>query len=220
MLFVARILVVALLVTLGALSMALSAADARHALALARDRRLMLDSMSRRTARAKGIVIGGSPLMWDGNRLSAPLVRFEAEGKEHLATGPAIRGFRRGRKTAFDGSLVTLDGLAAGYAAGHSPEFVRAIDAVRSAQCGGEGITERWDLAYEDSALSKLLPVGSEVTVAYEPGAAGWNNMVLLPCGKDGSLVPADTVMLAAARAACELASAVATVALAALLVI
>ena len=203
-----------LLLVLSAALALLGMSGIRRAWSLSRDRSLFVESCRRRTARTSGTVVGGSALTY-GRRLRCPLVRFEANGRECLATGPVIETVRRGRGNALlDGTLVLGDrGLRR--MRGSGSEFAHAIDAIRESELGGEGVRERWDLDYGDSALSTIYPVGSRAVVAYDPEFPSANSMVVRPDGGDAAAIGSSGVRAEWLRATAEIASAATMAALA-----
>lgn len=195
-----------LIAALSLLVLAAGLMELFHAMSLTHDRNLLLQSMRRRTGRTMGTVIGGSALTY-GERLTCPLVRFEVDGKECLATGPVLDAVTRGREKGINGATLLLSETEMSYINAHSKEFVRAIDALRETERNGEHLRERWDLAYQGSVFSDLYPIDSKVAVAYDETYPETNNMVLLPDGSDQPLITGHYVRMTWGRTAVEIMS-------------
>lgn len=180
-----------------------------HAIVLTKDRKNLVRSMERRTGRTMGTVIGGSALSY-GERLACPLVRFEVGDQECLATGPAIASINKASAKGIHGDVLCLGEVEFGYVQFHTREFVGAVRSIRESERGGDGMRELWDLAYEDSVISELYPVGKEVAVAYDETYPKSNCMVLLPDGSDGTLITSKALRQAWSRPIAELVSGIA----------
>lgn len=182
--------------------------DLRQTVRLYKDRQNLLGSMRRRTGRTMGTVVGGSAALY-GERLRCPLVRFEVDGDECLATGPAIRSIRKGREKGIRKGALVLPSSEFYYTRSRSREFVAAIESMRLTQtdCNGYRIRNRWDLSYTESVLASLYPVGEKVAVSYDPEYPQSNNAVLLPDGSDDVMLSLPYLLTVAVRSVVELAS-------------
>lgn len=169
-----------LMIAIAILLALMAGGDLRHAKGLSKDRKSFAKSAARRISRANGTVIGGSALSY-GERIRCPLVSFEAGGETHTTTGPILDAYRKGAEKQLRSGALVLSQPELGYVNAHTPEFAAAVKGFKGSEKDIlEGGTREWyDLDYAGSVLASLYPLGSQVTVAYDPEHPSWNACVL-----------------------------------------
>lgn len=151
------------------------------------------DLSAKRTSETTGTIIGMTPVgvLTSKGFQVYPLAEFEANGDTHYASITCMRvRLKAGDEPAWGKNLTVL--IPMSYYNGFSGSAVNHQD-LRSAQqiisdsqveeLACNDISELNHMRYEKSIFSKLLPVGMEVRVTYDPEDP--TNSEIVPSGED-----------------------------------
>lgn len=145
-----------------------------------------------RTETATGTVIGGQPsggVMIGEQTHALPVVEFEVGGETFHAAGPRPRSVQVARDDEAEPAWGESDTLLIPAKDVFGEErSCRAMSAEVVERFYSDDISskEEWSSwRYGQSVLSRMFPVGSEVTVAYDPDDPQGNCRVLTPDGRE-----------------------------------
>lgn len=139
----------------------------------------------KRTAKAAGTVVGGCPsggFIYGHTFFTLPMAEFCVGGEVFHASGPHVLAIQGGNGSEYvwttDGRILTPKGW-------EPPR--KPLDEKLAKYYGDEGATrEAWaKCLYADGLFSHLLPVGTEVEVAYDPDDPQGNCTILPPFGQE-----------------------------------
>lgn len=150
------------------------------------------DMSTRRTVQATGTIVGMAHcnLVSSGGQQVLPLAEFEANGSTHYASlthmevRPATTDEPAWGMTGKNFAVfLPKKCFESDSTPGHCERLQQRISDLRTKELSCNDISDWNRMRYEESIFSKLLPIGMEVTVTYDPD--NLVNSEIVPYGDD-----------------------------------